>query len=52
VSYIADILYSGVGKKLGIVVKKVANPESLALFEPFFNSEEMARQSRRALSRL
>lgn len=63
VFYIDGIPYSGVGKKLEIVVKNivcgrkvksnvVVNPGSLALYEPFFNSEEMASRSRQELSRL
>jgi acetoacetyl-CoA synthetase len=55
VFYIDDIPYSSVGKKLETVVKNivcgrlvkvniVGNPESLVLYEPYFNSEEMARK--------
>jgi acetoacetyl-CoA synthetase len=51
--YIDDIPYSGVGKKLEVMVKKivcgrqvksnvVGNPDSLALYEPFLNPEKIA----------
>lgn len=63
VFYIADIPYPGVVKKLEIVIKNivcgrkvksnvVANLESLALYEPFFTSEEIAGQSRGELAKL
>jgi acetoacetyl-CoA synthetase len=61
--YIDDIPYSNVGKKLETVVKNivcgrqvkssvVGNPESLALYEPYFKSEEMARKRALEFSKL
>ena len=62
VFYVEDIPYSHVGKKLEILVKKiisgqavaqshvVANPESIRLYEKFYDIEKVAREDAMGVS--
>jgi acetoacetyl-CoA synthetase len=61
--YVDDIPYSGVGKKLEVVVKNIvcgrqvksnviANPESLELYRPYFDIEKIVFQEREQSAKL